>query len=312
MRWRGNRQSDNIEDMRGQDQGGFRLPFPRRGRGRIRMPAGRGARGGGIGIGGIIVLLVIGYFLGINPLELLTGGGGMPGMPSPGRSVQPSSPPRGSGREQEMVRFVSVVLASTEDSWKALFADMGRVYEEPKLVLFSGSVRSACGFAQSAMGPFYCPGDRKVYLDLSFFKEMRDRFRAPGDFAQAYVIAHEIGHHVQTLLGISARVQKAKRGASRTEANAIQVRMELQADCLAGVWAYHADKARGILESGDIDEALNAANAIGDDTLQKRSQGYVVPDSFTHGSSAQRKRWFSTGIRTGDIKRCNTFSSSNP
>ncbi len=309
MRWRGRRQSDNIEDLRGQDEGGFRLPLPRRGRGRIRMPTGRGTRGGGIGMGGIIVMLIIGYFLGINPLDLLTGGG-MPGLPSPGRSVQTPAPPRSSGQEQELVQFVSVVLADTEDSWKDLFGKMGRVYEEPRLVLFSGSVRSACGFAQSAMGPFYCPGDRKVYLDLDFFREMRDRFRAPGDFAQAYVIAHEIGHHVQTLLGISAKVQKAKRGASRSEANAIQVRMELQADCFAGVWAHHADKARGILESGDIDEALNAANAIGDDTLQKRSQGYVVPDSFTHGSSAQRKRWFSTGFGTGDIRRCNTFRNN--
>ncbi|PLX43691.1 MAG: flagellar biosynthesis protein FlgM [Hyphomicrobiales bacterium] len=311
MRWKGRRESENVEDMRGASGGGFRFPFPGRGRGQGGgMPVGRRAKGGGIGIGGIILILIVSYIFGINPMELLQGGGGMAPQPGQPRTTQ-QPPARQSAAEKDLVSFVSVVLADTEDAWHDLFNKIGKRYEEPKLVLFSGSVRSACGFAQAAMGPFYCPGDRKVYIDLSFYKEMKQKFNAPGDFAQAYVISHEVGHHVQTLLGISQKVQQAKQRSGKAAANAIQVRMELQADCFAGVWAHHADRAKSILQDGDVEEALNAAHAIGDDTLQKRSQGYVVPDSFTHGSSAQRMRWFKIGLSQGRINACDTFNASN-
>jgi hypothetical protein len=206
--------------------------------------------------------------------------------------------------------LVSVVLADTEDTWHALFGKVGRSYREPTLVLFSGAVESACGSAEAAMGPFYCPGDQKVYLDLTFFDELHDRFGAPGDFAQAYVIAHEVGHHVQNLLGIAKQVQAARQQAGEREANALSVMMELQADCFAGVWGYHADKSRGLLEAGDIEEGLNAAAAIGDDRLQRQARGYVVPESFTHGSSAQRVRWFRQGLSSGDPNSCNTFAAA--
>jgi len=199
------------------------------------------------------------------------------------------------------------VLGDTEDTWHSLFREMGSSYVEPKLVMFSGAVKSACGFAQAAMGPFYCPLDQKVYIDLGFYQELKNRHGAPGDFAQAYVIAHEVGHHVQTLLGISDEVQKARQRGGETEANRLSVRQELQADCFAGVWANRADRTRQILEEGDVEEALNAASAIGDDRLQKQSQGYVVPDAFTHGSSKQRVRWFKRGLQSGDIRQCNTF-----
>ncbi len=306
MRWKGRRQSDNIEDRRGAGGGGLRFPFPGRGG---KMPASKRVRGGGIGIGGLIIILIVSYVLGINPLELLGGGtGGGGGFAT--QQNPPRAPVRQSGQEKELSAMVGVVLADTEDVWNALFKSLGKRYDEPRLVLFSGAVRSACGFAKSAMGPFYCPGDHKVYIDLAFYREMRTRFKAPGDFAQAYVIAHEVGHHVQTLLGISARVQRAKKNASKRQANALQVRMELQADCFAGIWAHHADKTKNILERGDIEEALNAARAIGDDALQKRSQGYVVPDSFTHGSSAQRMRWFKTGLDTGRVRACDTFGAA--
>jgi predicted metalloprotease len=308
MRWKGRRQSDNVEDRRGASGGGLRFPFPGRGG---RMPASRRAKGGGIGIGGLIIILIVSYVFGINPLELLSSGGGAGGGFTSSQNA-PRAPARQSAQEKTLSAMVGVVLADTEDVWNAIFKSMGKRYDEPKLVLFSGSVRSACGFAQSAMGPFYCPGDHKVYIDLAFYREMRTRFKAPGDFAQAYVIAHEVGHHVQTLLGISAQVQRAKKNSSRKAANAIQVRMELQADCFAGVWAHHVDKTKGILERGDIEEALNAAHAIGDDTLQKRSQGYVVPDSFTHGSAAQRMRWFKTGLETGRVRSCDTFGATRP
>ena len=302
MRWRGRRQSDNIEDRRGAPQGGMRSPFGRGGRLRVGR---RGAKGGGIGIGGLVVVLIVSYVLGVNPLELLGGGGtGQPGQ----QTTRP--PAKQSAKQNELGRFVAVVLADTEDTWHELFKDMGKRYQEPKLVLFTGAVRSACGQASSAMGPFYCPGDRKVYIDLDFYREMRQKFKAPGDFAQAYVIAHEVGHHVQTLLGISSQVHKAKQRSSKKQANALQVRMELQADCFAGVWANHADRTKQILERGDVEEALGAARAIGDDTLQKRSQGYVVPDSFTHGSAAQRIRWFKTGLKTGQVKACDTFGAA--
>jgi len=202
------------------------------------------------------------------------------------------------------------VLADTEDTWRDLFKREGKTYQEPKLVLFTGAVQSACGTADAAVGPFYCPGDRKVYIDLAFYQELKNRFRAPGDFAQAYVIAHEVGHHVQNLMGISEKVQDARSRASEKEGNRLSVRLELQADCFAGVWANHADRARHILESGDVEEALNAASAIGDDRLQRSSRGTVVPDAFTHGTSEQRVRWFNNGLTTGDIKQCNTFSAA--
>jgi predicted metalloprotease len=206
--------------------------------------------------------------------------------------------------------MIAVVMADTEDVWNKIFAAQGRTYREPSLVLFSGATRSACGLGQAAMGPFYCPADQKAYIDLSFYEDMRTRFRAPGDFAQAYVLAHEVGHHVQNLLGISGQVRDMQRGKSKAAANELSVRLELQADCLAGVWANRADKARNILEAGDVDEALNAASAIGDDRLQKQTQGRVVPESFTHGTSEQRQRWFRTGLSNGDPDACDTFSAS--
>jgi predicted metalloprotease len=290
------RESSNIEDMRGQGGGGF-----------PGMGGGGGLRlgGGGMGCGGIAILIVLALVFGINPLSLLGGGGGGGGQISaPQQQIgQPSSP----RQSIEMDRFVAKVLATTEDSWSRIFAqEVGSSYRPPKLVLFTGRVRSGCGAAESAMGPFYCPADQKVYLDQSFFDELSRRFGAPGDFAAAYVIAHEVGHHVQTLLGISDQVQKAQARASKTQGNAIQVRMELQADCLAGVWA----KANaGKLEPGDVEEAMRAASAIGDDTLQRAAQGVVVPESFTHGSSEQRTKWFMRGLTEGTITACDTFSS---
>jgi predicted metalloprotease len=301
MRWRGNRQSSNIEDRRG-----------------MRAPSMGGLGGGGgmlrllpmvfriFGVkGGIIAVLAIGaYGLFSGNLGTMLGGGGMQGLgPQQQESFQESP------QEKELVQFVSVVLADTEETWHNLFKKMGSTYKEPNLVLFRGAVKSACGMGQAAMGPFYCPGDHKVYIDLSFYSDLKDRFKAPGDFAQAYVIAHEVGHHVQTLLGISKKVQQAKRGLSESKANQLSVRQELQADCLAGIWAHHADKNRQLLESGDVEEGLNAASAIGDDRLQKQSQGYVSPDSFTHGSSSQRVKWFKIGLRQGNIKACDTFSA---
>ena len=285
MRWQMGRRSDNIEDQRG-------------------MPVGRGTVVGG-GIGTLVLVLLALYF-GVDPSVILQGvdPGGSPGST---RSAQQQRAPAG---DDQLRDFVSVILADTEDTWGELFRRMGRRYEAPHLVLFSGAIQSACGFAEAAVGPFYCPGDRKVYIDLSFYRDLRDRLGAPGDLAQAYVIAHEIGHHVQNLLGIAERVQAAQGRRSRTEANALQVRMELQADCLAGVWANNAQRARNILESGDIEEGLNAAAAIGDDRLQRQSQGRVVPESFTHGSSEQRVRWFKRGIESGEPGQCDTFAAS--
>ncbi|GAB4239668.1 MAG: neutral zinc metallopeptidase [Methyloligellaceae bacterium] len=294
----------------------------------MRLPGG-GRKGGGIGIFGILVLLGLMYFLGIDPRLILQGpGGGGPGgqgvpfpeirLPQPAeRSGRAEMPRRQGSRAQppastagdDLKAFVAVVLADTEDVWHALFRQYGQRYQEPKLVLFTGATRSACGTGVAAMGPFYCPLDRKVYVDLSFYRELKSKFGAPGDFAQAYVIAHEVGHHVQTLLGIAEKVQRAKSGMSQRQANALQVRMELQADCLAGVWAKHANRTKGILQPGDIDEALNAASAIGDDRIQRRTQGRVVPDAFTHGTSAQRVRWFRRGFESGDMQRCDTFAA---
>jgi len=279
MRWKTGRRSSNIEDRRGSP---------------VRVGAFKG------GIGTIVIVLALGYFLGVDPSVLLQLAQG-PGLEETGAPYQPTA------EEQEQADFVSVVLADTEDTWHAIFQQAGRVYEEPGLVLFSGAVRSACGMASAAMGPFYCPADRKVYIDLAFFGDLKRRHGAPGDFAQAYVIAHEVGHHVQKLLGTSDEVMSAQQSLGKADANALSVKLELQADCFAGVWGNHADRSRQVLEQGDIEEALNAATAIGDDRLQKESQGYVVPESFTHGTSKQRVYWFRQGIEHGDTSACNTF-----
>ena len=284
MRWRGGRRSDNVEDRRGVRTAGPRMKF---------------------GLGTIVLVLVALYF-GADPgkiMNLLGGAGGPAGQPAaPAAPVDPKNDPLG--------QFVSVVLADTEDTWSELFRQQGLRYRKPKLVLFGGSVRSACGFASAAVGPFYCPADENVYIDLSFYKDLKDRHHAPGDFAQAYVIAHEIGHHVQNQLGIMDRVHELRSKLSKEQYNQLQVRLELQADFYAGVWAHHAHKARDILEKGDIEEALNAASQIGDDRLQMESRGYVTPDSFTHGTSAQRARWFRKGLKTGDISQGDTFNAT--
>nr|CAD6602539.1 flagellar biosynthesis protein FlgM [Rhizobium sp. Khangiran2] len=299
MEWRGRRQSSNVEDRRG---AGGRSPF---GRGGMRIPVGRGGvrrAGGGIGIGGIILILIISWILGINPLTLLSGGD--IGLDGGGYEQQTSSAPA----DDEAAAFIRTVLAETEDTWNGIFQASGENYREPTLVLFSGQVQSACGFASAATGPFYCPGDQKVYLDTSFFQELKQKFGAAGDFAEAYVIAHEVGHHVQNLIGVLPRFNQARQRMSEVEANRMSVRVELQADCFAGVWAKFTDQ-RGLLEQGDLEEALNAAQQIGDDTLQKRSQGYVVPESFNHGTSAQRMEWFGRGFESGDVNACDTFSA---
>jgi predicted metalloprotease len=280
MRWGTGRRSQNIEDRRG-----------------MGAPL---AVGGGLGT---VALLILALVFGFDPSVVLQGG-----APPPDATGERDIPATSPGMDP-LRDFVAVVLGDTEDVWREVFRRMNREYRDPTLVLFAGSVQSACGMAGSAVGPFYCPADRKLYLDLSFFRTLRDRFGAPGDFAQAYVIAHEVGHHVQTLLGISERVQSARRRLGEAEANALSVRQELQADCLAGVWAHHAQEARQILEEGDVEEALDAAAAIGDDRLQRRGQGQVVPESFTHGTSAQRVRWFQRGLTDGDVGRCDTFQA---
>jgi predicted metalloprotease len=288
MRWEGNRESSNVEDARSGGGGGF------------------GIGGGTIGIGTIVIALIGGAVLGVNPLTLLgilTGGGGAP--------VTQQAPAHAPPANDQAAKFVSTVLADTEDVWTDLFKQGGATYHAPKLVLFRGSVRTACGAGQAAMGPFYCPSDQKVYIDLSFYETMKNRLGAPGDFAQAYVIAHEVGHHVQQELGITDQVDRARARASQAQGNAMSVRVELQADCFAGVWANHAQKARNILEQGDIEEAMNAAQKIGDDALQANAGRAVVPESFTHGSSAQRQRWFMAGLQGGSVKSCDTFSTRN-
>ncbi|MDH3979958.1 MAG: zinc metallopeptidase [Gammaproteobacteria bacterium] len=279
MRWRGGRRSTRIEDRRGRP---------------MRSRAFKG------GIGTVVIALALSYFLGIDPSLLLQ----MQQGANPQVSTQPHQP---NAREQEMADLVSVVLADTEDTWHAIFQQAGQRYEEPGLVLFTGAVQSACGSASAAMGPFYCPADRKIYIDLAFFEDLKQHHGAPGDFAQAYVIAHEVGHHVQNLLGTSNQVQTARQKLGKADANALSVKLELQADCYAGLWGNHADRSRQLLEAGDIEEALNAASAIGDDRLQKQAQGRVVPESFTHGSSEQRVHWFREGIRQGEVGACNTF-----
>jgi predicted metalloprotease len=254
---------------------------------------------------GLIIVAVIASLLGFDPRALLQIVGEQGGAPA-GQDAGPAGAPPA---DDELAQFVSTVLADTEDVWEAQFPKLGKAYQPPKLVLFSGAVKSACGLGQAAMGPFYCPADRKVYIDLSFYEDLKKRHNAPGDFAQAYVIAHEIGHHVQNLLGISDRVHQARGQVSETEYNQLSVRLELQADFLAGLWAHHANRARQILEEGDVEEALNAASAIGDDRLQKEARGHVVPDSFTHGTSAQRVRWFRKGLQTGDFAQGDTFET---
>ena len=287
MKWEGNRESDNVEDR--------------------RSSGGRGGFGGGRSIGiGTVVLALIGWgVFGINPLTtigVLSGGGGQQVQQQQGPAKAPPS-------SDKQAQFVSVVLADTEDVWGQIFAQSGQRYQPPKLVLFSGAVATACGTGQSAMGPFYCPGDFKVYLDMDFFNTLSQQLGAPGDFAKAYVIAHEVGHHIQNLTGVSGKVDSMRGRVSQRDQNALSVRLELQADCYAGVWAHHANKARSILENGDIESAVNAAQRIGDDALQRKSSGTVVPDSFTHGSSAQRVRWFTTGIQSGSVKACDTFNA---
>jgi len=282
MRWSDGRKSENVEDRRG-----------------VRVS--RGMLGGGIGT---VILVLISLYFGVDPSVFLNQ-----------KTTQEVSVPPGSvagertAEENRMAEFVSVVLADTEDTWHEIFRRGGKTYEEPKLVLFTDAVDSACGFAQSAVGPFYCPRDNKVYIDLKFYKDLQDRFHASGEFAQAYVIAHEIGHHVQNLLGISDKVLSMQQGADKATANNLSVRLELQADCLAGIWAYHADRSRNIVEAGDIEAALRAASSIGDDRIQRQTQGHVVPESFTHGSSQQRVSWFKRGIETGDFEQCNTFKT---
>jgi hypothetical protein len=278
MRWQDLTRSSNVEDRRG-----------------LRMPGG--PIGGGIGV---LVIIVIALISGADPRQLLQNLG------QSSTAAEPSAGPPGNDSARD---FVSAILGSTEQTWGALFQASGRTYRAPTLVLFSGATQSACGTGQAAMGPFYCPGDEKVYIDLSFYEDLRTRFQAPGDFAQAYVIAHEVGHHIQKLLGVSDQVHQLEQRSSEAEANALSVRMELQADCYAGLWASRADQARPMLESGDVEEALTAASAIGDDRLQRRTQGTVVPETFTHGTSAQRVRWFRQGLQAGSLKACDTFNS---
>lgn len=282
MRWKGGRRSDNVEDRRG-----------------VRL-----ARGAGIGGLGTIILVLVALYFGVDPGVILN-----QGTLAPTTSQLPATEALPAGQEA-LADFVSVVLADTEDVWHAQFRSLGMTYGEPTLVLFAGAVESACGFAEAAMGPFYCPLDQKVYIDLEFYRDLKERHQAPGDFAQAYVIAHEIGHHVQTLLGISAEVRRVSSQVNRTQANQLSVMQELQADCFAGLWAHHAQRTRQILEEGDIEEALNAASAIGDDRLQQQGRGYVTPDSFTHGSSAQRVEWFRRGFKFGNLEQCDTFGAA--
>jgi len=281
MRWRKGRRSSHIEDRRGV---------------RVRRRAFKG------GIGAIVIVLTVSYFLGIDPSVIFQMQQGAVTSTTAG-SRQPTA------AEEQMADFVSVVLADTEDTWKTIFRDAGLYYQKPTLVLFTGQVSSACGQASAAMGPFYCPADQKVYIDLSFFDDLKRRHGAPGDFAQAYVIAHEVGHHVQNLLGTSKQVRSAQHGLGKADVNVLSVRQELQADCFAGLWAYHADESRQVLEQGDLEEALAAASAIGDDRLQQEANGRVVPETFTHGTSSQRVEWFRRGFESGDSAVCNTFGS---
>jgi predicted metalloprotease len=297
MKWEGHEQSRNVEDRRGAGAGG--------GPGMPRIG------GRGIGLGTIVIAVLAGWIFGINPLTvlgLLSGGGAPEVVQAPPRA--PGGPPGqpGAAPKDPAAQFVSTVLRDTEVVWGRMFQASGAAYQEPVLVLFRGATRSACGVGESAMGPFYCPGDAKVYLDLDFFDTLARRMGAPGDFAQAYVVAHEVGHHVQNLMGVTAKVDAMRGRVSQLEMNRLSVRVELQADCLAGVWAHHSQKGKGWLDAGDLQEAMNAAAQIGDDTLQRRSRGTVVPESFTHGSAEQRMTWFRRGLESGSVKQCDTFS----
>jgi predicted metalloprotease len=295
MKWEGNRESDNVEDRRDDEEGSASA-------GGGGLPGGRS-----MGIGVIVVALLGGWMFGINPttiLGLLSGG-------APPAQVRQQAPTHKPPANDRMAAFVSTVLADTEDVWKDVFTKNGQTYKDPRLVLFRGATPTACGQGQSAMGPFYCPADQKVYIDLGFYEILKKQLGAPGDFAQAYVIAHEVGHHVQNLLGISAKVDQMRGHVSKVEYNALSVRLELQADCFAGVWANHAQSARQILEQGDVEEAMNAAAKIGDDALQGAGGGRVVPESFTHGTSAQRQHWFDSGLKNGTLKACDTFSAQS-
>ncbi|MGB3226002.1 MAG: neutral zinc metallopeptidase [Desulforhopalus sp.] len=302
MRWRGNRKSNNVEDRRSESVSGL-----------------GGSSGGGmlrllpivfklLGFKGTVILAVC-----VGAYGLFTGNLGnilaVLGLQQDAATSVSEAPLRETAEEKELVDFISVILADTEETWSALFRQKGKTYQEPQLVLFRNTVRSACGMAHSATGPFYCPGDHHVYIDLGFYDQLKNRYKAPGDFAQAYVIAHEIGHHVQTLMGISSKVHAAQSKMSTAKGNKLSVQQELQADCLAGVWANHANSTRQLLEEGDIEEGLAAASAIGDDTLQKQSQGYISPDSFTHGSAEQRVKWFKIGLESGDMDDCDTFNN---
>ena len=296
MRWEDERQSDNVEDRRGQG-GGF---------------GGGGMRRGGIGIGTIVLVLLGGWLLGINPLEILGLIGGVDGGPAV-QAPAPSAPGQhGVSPADPGGRFVSTVLASTEDAWTEVFRQGGARYRPPKLVMFTGATRTACGLGQSAVGPFYCPEDQTVYIDLGFYQMLQQRFKAPGDFAQAYVVAHEVGHHVQNLLGTMGKVQSQRQRMSERRYNQLSVRLELQADCYAGIWARQSQQAKGWLEQGDVEEGLNAASQIGDDKMQMRSEGTVVPDAFTHGSSKQRVHWFRVGMQSGKLSDCDTFARTEP
>jgi hypothetical protein len=277
--------SENIEDRRG-----------------MRVPGGRGLVGGGIGV---LVIALIAMFLGIDPRVATQVAEKVSAPSAPTPSVQTKAP----SRDDQMADFIAAVLGSTEETWTEVFAQGGKKYDKPVLVLFSGAVQSACGFAQAAVGPFYCPLDNKLYIDLAFYRDLQDKFRAPGDFAQAYVIAHEVGHHIQNLLGIAEQVRRAQSRAGERAGAALQVRMELQADCFAGIWAATANRKRRILEPGDVEEGMRAAAAVGDDRIQMASRGYVSPESFTHGSSEQRMRWFKRGLESGDIRACDTFAA---
>ncbi|GAB3471859.1 neutral zinc metallopeptidase [Massilia terrae] len=289
MKWEGDPESNNVEDLRGSGGGG----------------GGFGFGGRSIGIGTIVIALIGSWLFGVSPSTILSllSGGGAPTV------QQQEAPRRQAGPEDQQTRFVKTVLRYTEDTWAQIFREHNATYQNPTLVLFSGATQTACGVGKTAAGPFYCPGDHKVYIDLSFYRLMRERFHESGEFAQAYVIAHEVGHHVQTLMGIMDKVDRARSRMDERQANALSVRVELQADCFAGVWGKRTNAARNILEQGDVESALHAATAIGDDTLQRQSQGVVVPDSFTHGTSAQRVRWFKRGMDSGDIEQCNTFKA---
>jgi uncharacterized protein len=280
MRWQGSRRSGNIQDYRGVRFGGA-----------------------GLGIGGTLIALAAAYFLGVDPRTIL-------GLTETVSSGTQSGQPVTGVPQDEQGQFIAAVLGETEDTWSTIFQANGSQYSPPTLALFSGQIRSACGSASAAVGPFYCPADEKIYIDLTFYNELKTKFQAPGDFAQAYVLAHEVGHHIQKLLGTAARVRIAQQNSAERAANQLQVRMELQADCYAGVWAHNADRTRQILEQGDVDEALGAAAAVGDDTIQRRTQGHVVPDSFTHGTAEQRANWFKRGLNEGTLQACDTFQSS--